>query len=549
MGRLTLLLGGQSSGKSRTAATLAAASGRPVVVVTPAAVRDDELAARVARHRAERPAGWRTLETFDLVAALAEAGGDAFVIVDALDTWLAGVLEERGVAIGDEAPTAEAQERTTANVLAEARSFVAAARGRVGTTVVIAGQPGLGAHAMGRGARTFVDLHGLVLQVLGEAADDAHLVVAGRMVELAAPPAPRTAPSIPAVELPATLAQRVPAIRPVDETARQEARSRHDLLAKPPRSLGYLEELGAQLAAIARACPPPVPAAPIAVVAAGDHGVHAQGVSDWPQEVTGAMVGTVAKGGAAVNAIARAVGADLTVLDVGTLTPPPLPVGVRDARVRHGTRDLTVEPAMTLDECERAVLAGVTSAEEVLAAGADLLATGDLGIANTTASACLIAALTGAAPATVVGTGANLDASRVATKVAAVERALARHGGDREPLRLLASLGGLEHAALVGVMLAGAAARVPVVVDGVIAGAAALAAVAIAPDVRGYLIAGHASGEPGARAILDHLGLRPLLDLGMKLGEGTGALLAVPVVRAAAQVLTDTATLEEVVGG
>jgi nicotinate-nucleotide--dimethylbenzimidazole phosphoribosyltransferase len=337
------------------------------------------------------------------------------------------------------------------------------------------------------------------------------------------------------------------AVAPVDAGAAAAARQRHDRLAKPPGSLGRLEDLGAQLAAINGRCPPPVPASPVVIVAAADHGVHAQGVSDWPQGVTAAMVATVAAGRASVSAIARAVGASVAVLDVGTVEGA-LVDGVRSARVAGGTRDVTKEPAMTHDECRAAIAAGAETARDVIGSGADLIATGDLGIANTTTSACLIAAFTGAAPAEVTGRGANLDDTRTPHKVQVVETALARHGADREPLRTLASLGGLEHAALVGVMLAGAAARVPVLLDGVIADAAALVAVALCPPVGGYLIAGHASAEPGARYALAALGRCELIDLDMRLGEGTGAVLAVPVVQAAARILNEVATLQEVAG-
>jgi nicotinate-nucleotide--dimethylbenzimidazole phosphoribosyltransferase len=333
---------------------------------------------------------------------------------------------------------------------------------------------------------------------------------------------------------------------PTDPAAAAAARERHGRLAKPPGSLGRLEDVGAQLAAISGRCPPPVPGSPALVVAAADHGVHGQGVSDWPQAVTGAMVSTVAAGRASVNAIARAAGVRVLVLDAGTAGDGPPPAGVRDARVRRGTRDITVEPAMTAGECRAAIGAGAAAARELLAAGADLLATGDLGIGNTTATACLVAAYTGAAPAEVTGRGANLDDARVPRKVHVIEQALARHGEPHDPLATLASLGGLEHAALAGVMLAGAAARVPVVLDGVIAGAAALAAVAICPDSAGYLVAGHASAERGTAVILDRLGRPALLDLGMRLGEGTGAVLAVPLIQAAARVLAETATIDDV---
>ena len=343
-----------------------------------------------------------------------------------------------------------------------------------------------------------------------------------------------------------TVEDLVGAVTATDQRAAAAARERHTRLAKPPGSLGRLEELGARLSAISGRCPPPVPAAPVVVVASADHGVHAQGVSHWPQSVTELMVATMAAGGAAVNAIARVVTADITVLDVGTLTAGPVPFGVRDARIRPGTRDLTAKPAMTIQECRAAITAGAGATRELLAAGADLVVTGDIGIANTTATACLICAFTGAAPAAVIGRGANPDDARIPAKLQAVEAALARHGDDRDALATLASLGGLEHAALVGVILAGAGARVPVVVDGVIAGAGALAAGALCSDTLGYLVAGHASAEPGAQDILGRLGQPALLDLGMRLGEGTGALLAVPLIQAAARVLTDVDTLDDV---
>lgn len=341
-----------------------------------------------------------------------------------------------------------------------------------------------------------------------------------------------------------TVHELVALVHGVSGDVAEITRERHSILAKPPRSLGRLEELGAQLCAISGSCPPPVPAAPTVIVAAADHGVHAQGVSDWPQSVTQAMVATMAGGGAAVNAIANTVGADVTIVDVGTIRAGSPPDGVHDARVRRGTRDLVIEPAMTVGECESAVLVGARVASERIAAGADLLVTGEVGIGNTTASACLYSAFTGAMPSDVVGKGANVDNARTPRKVQVVEAALRRHGPDRHPMRTLASLGGLEHAALVGVMLAGAAARQPVIVDGVIAGAAATAAVAICPPVSGYLIPGHTSAELGGELLAKQLGVAALLDLDLRLGEGTGALLAVPLVQAAARLLTDMTTLD-----
>ncbi|PSL05157.1 nicotinate-nucleotide-dimethylbenzimidazole phosphoribosyltransferase [Haloactinopolyspora alba] len=345
-----------------------------------------------------------------------------------------------------------------------------------------------------------------------------------------------------------TLGDLVKSVVAVDGVAAEQARQRHTGLAKPPGSLGWLEELGARLAGISGRCPPPVPSAPAVVVAAADHGVHAQGISDWPQSVTEAMLATIASGGAAVNAIAGSVGAEVTIVDVGTARTGPVPDGVHDERVRAGTRDLTVEAAMTVDECAAAVETGARVASARLDAGADVLVTGEVGIANTTATACLLSAFADVDPETVTGKGANTDHTRTPRKVEVVRTALARHGDERDPLRTLASLGGLEHAAMVGVALAGAAGRVPVIVDGVVAGAAAVAAVALCPDVAGYLIPGHSSAEPGGHTLARRLGHPALVDLDLRLGEGTGALLAVPTVTAAAAVLARMATLDSVLG-
>lgn len=318
----------------------------------------------------------------------------------------------------------------------------------------------------------------------------------------------------------------------------REARERLEALAKPPGSLGRLEDVADRLCAVAGACPPPFPAPVEVYVFAGDHGVLAQGVSPWPQSVTAAMVRTFAMGGAAVNALARQVGADVVVVDVGVATPVD---GALDRNVRRGTGDLTVGPAMTPAEAAAAFEVGRSLAA---ASAAGLVVTGDMGIGNTTASAAVIAALTGRSGAAVTGRGTGIDDATLARKARLVEGAAAPVRGA-DPMTVVAAVGGLEIAAIAGFVTG---ARVPVVVDGVVSLAGLLVAAELDDGVLAPVIAGHRSTEPGATAVLDHLGLDPLLDLGMRLGEGTGALLAVPIVQAAARVITEMATLDDVLG-
>jgi len=355
----------------------------------------------------------------------------------------------------------------------------------------------------------------------------------------ARPPSPTSSTAQARVQ---ALATRV---TPADARAAEAARRHADGLRKPPGSLGALEDVGVRLAAIAGSCPPPVPLRPAVVVAAADHGVWARGVSPWPQEVTAAMVTSFCTGDAAVNAVAATVGARIAVLDVGVAGALPDHPLLHRARVRAGTADLSRGPAMTREEAARALLAGADLAGDLIVSGADLLVTGDMGIANTTAAACLIAAFTTAGAEAVTGRGAGGDDALLAAKTAVVAEALARHDPDpADPLGVLAAVGGLEHAAIAGVLLAGAAARVPLVLDGMASVAAALAAVALAPALGEHLLAGTRSPEPGATIALAALRLTPLLDLGLRLGEGTGGLLAVPLVVAAARVLSEMGTLD-----
>lgn len=341
------------------------------------------------------------------------------------------------------------------------------------------------------------------------------------------------------------LAETIAAIRPLDHAAMAAARERQARLTKPAGSLGILEDLGVRLAGLARECPPPLPTPAWLAVFAGDHGVHAQRVTPWPQEVTAQMVANLLAGGAVVNAFARQVGVGVTVVDVGVAALLEPAEGLAIAKIRSGTRDMTVEPALTRDEVVAALEAGIEVARNLVAGGARALLTGDMGIANTTPAATLIAAFTGADPALATGRGTGIDDAMFAHKVSVVGDALARHRpSPTDPINVLAAVGGLEHAALAGFVLGGAAHRVPVLLDGVVAGSAALAAAALAPDAVAAMVAGHRSVEPGASLALAHLRLEPLVNLGMRLGEGTGAVLALPIVASAARVLRDVATFD-----
>ncbi len=331
----------------------------------------------------------------------------------------------------------------------------------------------------------------------------------------------------------------------VDADAHAAAQARQLTLTKPPGSLGRLETLGNQLAAIAGVCPPPVPLPALVGVFAGDHGVQAaQQVSPWPQEVTVQMAANIALGGAGVSVLARTAGADVRVFDCGMLAPSPVD-GVRDVHVRRGTDDLSQGPAMTRDEAVAALEVGIRAAQEAHDQGYRCLLLGEVGIGNTTPAAALISVFTGASPAEVTGRGAGADDAMLARKVEVIGRGIAVNGAsDADPLGALAAVGGFEHAAMAGFVLGGAALRLPVIVDGVIACSAALVAVALAPEASGYLIAGHDGVEAGIAVALRHLGLTPVLGLDLRLGEGSGAVAALLLVAGAAAILRDMATFD-----
>jgi nicotinate-nucleotide--dimethylbenzimidazole phosphoribosyltransferase len=331
-------------------------------------------------------------------------------------------------------------------------------------------------------------------------------------------------------------------IREPDAGLAAETQRLLDQKTKPPGSLGRLEELACRVAAI-RGDTGAAPPRKALVVMGADHGVADELVSAYPQEVTAQMLLNFARGGAAINVLARQAGARVVVVDMGVKGPlPPVPE-IRSARVAAGTHNFTRAPAMTRAQAVQALESGIAIAGELAADGITLLGVGDMGIGNTTAASALAAAFTGALPEEVCGRGTGVDDDGLRRKIDVVRRALALHRPDAsDGVGTLAQLGGFEIAGLAGVVLGAAAARVPVVVDGFICGAAALAATRIAPAAIGSLIASHRSVEAGHRAVLKAIGQRPLLDLDLRLGEGTGAVLAMNLVDAALAIVREMAT-------
>jgi nicotinate-nucleotide--dimethylbenzimidazole phosphoribosyltransferase len=333
-------------------------------------------------------------------------------------------------------------------------------------------------------------------------------------------------------------------VPPLDQQAIAEARARQARLTKPAGALGRLEDLSIQLAGMTGTLQPRL-AQPVVFVLAADHGVAAEGVSAYPAEVTAQMVANFLNGGAAISVLGRARGARVVVADIGVDADlPPYPE-LRGRKVRRGSGNIAREPAMSRDEAVAAIEVGRSLVAVEAQAGMDVACTGDMGIGNTTPSAALICRFTGLAPVQVVGRGTGIDDAGLARKRDVVAQALALHEDATQPLDVLAALGGLEIAGLAGVILAAASRRLPVVLDGFIAAAAALTAAALEPAVKGYLVASHRSQELGHAAALAALGLRPLLDLDLRLGEGTGAVLALPMLEAAVATLNEMATFEE----
>ena len=339
----------------------------------------------------------------------------------------------------------------------------------------------------------------------------------------------------------------LPFVRSVDMAQIADLRARIDGKAKPPGALGRVEDLAVQLGLIADGAPPSFERA-LLLVFAGDHGMTDEGVSSYPRSVTQAMVATFLAGKASANAFARAVGAELRVVDAGVDAELPPHPSLLTKKVRRGTRNAAIEPAMTLDEVDKALETGARIASEAAQEGFQILALGEMGIGNTASAALIMHRLAPAPLAECVGRGAGHDDAGLARKLAVLERAAARTGAI-EPRAVLAEFGGLEIAMIAGAIIGAASARVPVLVDGFIASAGALAAIRLQPAVKDYCVFCHRSAEQGHKRMLETLGIEPLLDLGLRLGEGTGALLALPIARAASRLLSEVASLDDVLSG
>lgn len=342
-----------------------------------------------------------------------------------------------------------------------------------------------------------------------------------------------------------TVQQILPNIEPLNIQARMQAQARLDSLTKPLGSLGRLEDIAAWYVAITGNVSP-LSLSPLVFTLAADHGVTAEGVSAYPQSVTAQMVKNFVQEGAGVNVLARYAGASVCVVDMGVAEDLDGLSGLRDHKIAYGTKNFAQEPAMTQAQALQSIQIGIDLAKAVCTEGKNLLAVGEMGIGNTTASAAIVSAMTGKNVTDVTGRGAGVDDERLKHKISVIEQALHLHQPSPSvAFDVLTKVGGFEIGGIVGIILGAASCRVPIVLDGFITGASALIAVALKPQCRDYLIAAHVSQEPGHRIVLDHLQLEPLLDLRMRLGEGTGACLAISLVEAALKVYSQMATFEE----
>ncbi|GAC57046.1 nicotinate-nucleotide--dimethylbenzimidazole phosphoribosyltransferase [Gordonia hirsuta DSM 44140 = NBRC 16056] len=577
----TLVLGGTRSGKSARAEDLLATAPQVRYLATggvPNAGADPAWAARVLAHQTRRDQRYTTVETLALAAELRRAP-TVPTLIDDLGNWITGLLDESGW-----------NHQTD---LSEPISELAdAVRAFDGDLVIVSPETGLSVVPGTAAGRRFQDLLGAANLAVAAACDRVELVVAGQVFRpdattatptsatptsaTPAPPAPAPpAPSpasesnVPDTRAPDTAAPEAVApdiaaspvsggradfpldpidaelfdtIAPPDEDIAEQTRGHSLNLTKPPGSLGRLEDLAVWIAACQGVCPPRPLTAPQIAVFAGDHGVARQGVSAFPPEVTAQMVANIAGGGAAINVLARRAGAGVQVLDLSVDTEDTDPVIAR-YKVRRSTGDLRRGQAMTLAEARRSLAAGRAVADQLVDSGADLLIAGEMGIGNTTPAAVLTGTLTEQEPVVVVGRGTGIDDAGWIRKTAAVRDGMrfARPHRD-DPLSLLAAVAGPDLAAITGFLAQAALRKTPVILDGTVVTSAALVAELLAPGARAWWCAGHRSTEPAHGFALLELGLEPILDLSMRLGEGSGAAAALPVVTGAVDLMNQMAT-------
>jgi len=601
-GTRTLILGGVRSGKSAHGEALLAAHPRVRYLATgPTTSSDTEWVARVRAHRERRGERYRTVETSDVARALADDPATP-TLVDDLGNWVAAQVDSVS---GWDDPARDIEDAAAAFAAAVAAFtgdlvLISPEVGLAPVPMTPAGrrfQDDLGA-LNARIARVcdrvLLVVAGRVLELPGATVDGA-LPAADAADIVHAAPVPVPAIPVPAVPVPTvtlpvdggptvtagpartdnadrhpdqgpdhqrygaerTGALPVPA-RPVDPAdaeifppidapdhdAAEAARARQLTLTKPPRSLGRLEDLGTWIAACQGMCPPHPLRAPRVVVFAGDHGVARDGVSAYPPEVTAQMVANICDGGAAINVLARRAGATVHVADISVDadTDP----AISAFKVRRSSDDLRITDTLSLDEARRALAAGRAIADSLVDSGADLLIAGEMGIGNTTPAAILVGTIASREPVEVVGRGSGIDDAGWIRKTAAIRdgmRRVRRHRHD--PLAMLAAVAGADLTAMAGFLAQAAVRKTPVIVDGVIVTATALVAEQLAPGAAQWWVAGHRSAEPAHSLALEHLDLDPILEMSMRLGEGTGAMLALPVVQSAIDVLTSMATFGE----
>jgi len=341
------------------------------------------------------------------------------------------------------------------------------------------------------------------------------------------------------------LTDTVQNIKPLDKNSMSIARTRQDTLTKPAGSFGRLEELSIQIAGIQAKSRPEIKRKAIIVMVA-DHGVVAEGTSAYPQEVTSQMVLNFIRGGAGINVLCRQMGIKVMVVDIGIAAKTTSFMGIIHRKIAQGTQNMCRGPAMTVDQATQSIEAGIEIVKDEYNKGLDIVGTGDMGIGNTTSSSAICAVFTGKTAAEVTGRGTGLDDTQLEHKIAMINQALTLNKPDSsDALDVLARIGGFEIAGLAGVILGAAARRVPVMIDGFISGAAALIAAGLCPQAKDYMIAGHVSVEPGHLACLEYLGLKPLLNLNMRLGEGTGGAIGISLAEASCRILSEMATFEE----